>query len=100
VLRSLTGPFSQFYWLWLPEYLSSARGLSLEQLGRVVWIPYPFGGLGNVFGGFLAGRLQKLGSSVDLSRRLPLFTDAIIASSANLVVYIAPSVPLAVTVLA
>ncbi len=34
LLRSLTGPLSQFYWFWLPEYLSTARGLSLEQLGR------------------------------------------------------------------
>ncbi len=100
LLRSLTGPLSQFYWLWLPEYLSSARGLSLEQLGHVVWIPYLFGGLGNVLGGFTAGQLQKHGRSVDLSRRLPLFTGAIIASAANLVVYFAPSVPLAVALLA
>ena len=100
MLRSLTGPLSQFYWLWLPEYLSSARGLSLEQLGHVVWIPYLFGGLGNVLGGFTAGQLQKHGRSVDLSRRLPLFTGAIIASAANLVVYFAPSVPLAVALLA
>jgi ACS family hexuronate transporter-like MFS transporter len=100
LLRSLTGPLSQFYWLWLPEYLSSARGLSLRQLGHVVWIPYLFGGLGNVLGGFMAGQLQKHGRSVDLSRRLPLFTGAIIASVANLVVYFAPSVPLAVALLA
>ena len=99
-LRSLTGPLSHFYWFWLPEYLSSARGLSLEQLGRVVWIPYLFGGLGNIFGGFLAGQLQKSGRSVDLSRRLPLFTGAAIVSAANLVVYFAPSVPLAVALLA
>jgi ACS family hexuronate transporter-like MFS transporter len=99
-LRSLTGPLSHFYWYWLPDYLSSARGLSLEQLGRVVWIPYLFGGLGNVLGGFLAGYLQRRGASVDWSRRLPLFAGAAIASAANLIVYFAPNVPLAVTLLA
>ena len=99
-LRSLTGPLSHFYWYWLPEYLSSARGLSLEQLGRVVWIPYLLGGLGNVVGGFLAGYLQKRGYGVDWSRRLPLFTGAAIAAAANLIVYFAPSVPLAVALLA
>ena len=98
-LRSLTGPLSHFYWFWLPEYLSSARGLSLEQLGRVVWIPYLCGGMGNLLGGFLAGQLQKQGRSVDLSRRMPLFIGAAIASAANLVVYFAPSVPSAVALL-
>ena len=58
-LRSLTGPLSHFYWFWLPEYLSSARGLSLEQLGRVVWIPYLFGGLGNVLGRIHRGATAK-----------------------------------------
>ena len=99
-LRSLTGPLSHFYWFWLPEYLSSARGLSLDQLGRVVWIPYLFGGLGNIFGGFLAGQLQKRGQSVDFSRRFPLFTGALVVSAANLVVYFAPGVGLAVALLA
>lgn len=99
-LRSLTGPLSHFYWFWLPEYLSSARGLSLEQLGRIVWIPYLFGGVGNILAGFIAGQLQKHGRSVDLSRRLPLFTGAAIASAANLVVYFAPGVNSAVALLA
>jgi ACS family hexuronate transporter-like MFS transporter len=100
VLRSLTGPLSQFYWLWLPEYLSSARGLSLAELGRIVWIPYLFGGLGNLFSGYAAGQLQKRGSSVDLSRRLPLFTGALAVAAANFTVYFAPSLPRAVALLA
>jgi MFS transporter, ACS family, hexuronate transporter len=99
-LRSLTGPLSHFYWFWLPEYLSSARGLSLAELGKVVWIPYLFGGLGNVFSGFVAGQLLKRGRSVDFSRRLPLIVGACVVAAANLVVYHAPSVPLVVALLA
>ncbi|MFB3826555.1 MAG: MFS transporter [Bryobacteraceae bacterium] len=99
-LRSLTGPLSHFYWFWLPEYLSSARGLSLADLGRVVWIPYLFGGLGNIFSGYLAGRLLKRGRGVDFSRRLPLVIGALLCASANLVVYWAPNVPWAVALLA
>ncbi len=98
-LRSLTGPLSHFYWFWLPEYLSDARGLSLKQLGEIVWIPYLCGGIGNIFSGWAAGRLQKSGRSVDFSRRLPLFTGALIVSAANMVVYFAPSVSLAVALL-
>ncbi len=100
LLRSLTGPLSQFYWFWLPEYLSTARGLSLEQLGRVVWIPYFCAGLGNVFSGALTGWLQKRGRSVDFSRRLPLFRGALITTAANLCVYAAPTVEAAVALLA
>ncbi len=100
ILRSLTGPLSHFYWFWLPEYLSSARGLSLADMGRVVWIPYLFGGLGNVFSGYVAGLLQKAGRTVDFSRRTPLFAGACLVAAANSVVYFAPTVPVAVAVLA
>jgi ACS family hexuronate transporter-like MFS transporter len=97
--RSLTGPLSHFYWFWLPEYLSSARGLSLGDMGRIVWIPYLFGGLGNVFSGYLAGVLLRMGRTVDFSRRLPLFSGAVIVAGANFVVYFAPSVWMAVVLL-
>jgi ACS family hexuronate transporter-like MFS transporter len=99
LLRSLTGPLSHLYWFWLPEYLSSARGLSLEEMGRVVWIPYLCGGLGNVFSGLLAGELQKRGRGVDFSRRFPLFAGCVIVAAANLIVYFAPDVPLAIALL-
>lgn len=100
VMRSLTGPLSHFYWFWLPEYLSSARGLSLAELGRVVWIPYLFGGIGNVCGGMFAGWLLKRGHSLDFSRRLPLFMGASVVCVANLTVYFAPSVTTVVALLA
>jgi len=98
-LRSLTGPLSHFYWFWLPEYLSSARGLSLAELGRIVWIPYLFAGLGNVFGGALSGWLQKRGRSLDFSRRMPLVLGALMVTPANCTVYFAPSVWTAVALL-
>jgi ACS family hexuronate transporter-like MFS transporter len=99
LLRALTGPLSHFYWFWLPEYLSSARGLSLAEMGRVVWIPYLFGGAGNVFSGWWAGVLQKRKWSIDSSRRIPLFTGAIVVSVANLTVYSAPDLRAALILL-
>lgn len=99
-MRSLTGPLSHFYWFWLPSYLSNARGLSLAQLGRVVWIPYLFGGIGNVCGGMLAGWLQKRGRSIDFSRRLPLLAGASIVAITNLTVYFTPDIATAVALLA
>ena len=99
LLRSLTGPLSHFYWFWLPEYLTSARGLPLGDMGRIVWIPYLFGGLGNVFSGWLAGVLLRWGLSIDSSRRLPLFSGAFLVAASNFAVYFAPSVTAAVALL-
>jgi len=100
ILRSLAGPLSHFYWFWLPEYLSSARGLSLAELGRVVWIPYVFAGLGNMFSGSWSSWLLKRGRSLDFSRRTPLFIGCFIVMVGNLTVYSAPSVGTAIAILA
>jgi ACS family hexuronate transporter-like MFS transporter len=99
VLRALTGPLSHFYWFWLPEYLSTARGLSLAEMGKVVWIPYLFGGAGNLFSGWWAGLLQKRQWSIDSSRRVPLITGALVVTAANLMVYFAPSLAAALALL-
>ncbi len=99
LMRSLTGPLSHFYWFWLPEYFSSARGLSLAEIGRVVWIPYVFIGLGNVTGGLWAGWLLKRGVSLDVGRRVPFCAGAFIAAAANALVFFAPSLATAVVLL-
>ncbi len=99
LMRSLTGPLSHFYWFWLPEYFSSARGLSLAEIGRVVWIPYAFIGLGNVAGGAWAGWMLKRGASLDVARRVPLCTGALIGCVANGLVFFAPDLTTAVALL-
>jgi ACS family hexuronate transporter-like MFS transporter len=39
--RFLVGPVVQFYWYWLPNYLVSARGMTLVAVGALAWLPYP-----------------------------------------------------------
>lgn len=99
LMRSLTGPLSHFYWFWLPEYFSSARGLSLAEIGKVVWIPYVFIGLGNVAGGLWGGWLLRRGMSLDAARRIPLCTGALICAAANSMVFFAPNLATAVALL-
>jgi len=55
--RALTGPVNHFYWYWLPEYLRRERGFSLEQIGVWAGLPYLFGALGNVVGGWISSAL-------------------------------------------
>lgn len=70
--RFLVGPVVQFYIYWLPEYLSSARHMSLASIGAFAWIPFLFGDIGSIGGGWVAGRLLKRGVSVRRTRQITM----------------------------
>ena len=72
LVRALGGPVNHFYWYWLPEYLRRERGFSLEQIGLWAGLPFFFGGLGNVAGGWLSSFLMARGSSADHARKTAL----------------------------
>ncbi len=70
LLRVFTGPLTSFYWYWLPEYLRHGRGMSFLLIGALAWVPYLFGGLGNLLGGFSSDYLMRRGASVDRARKV------------------------------
>ncbi len=70
MLRMIAGPVSQFYIFWLPEYLYRERGLSLASIGLFAWIPFFFGDVGSIGGGWLAGRFIRAGWSVTQARNV------------------------------
>jgi ACS family hexuronate transporter-like MFS transporter len=70
LIRVFTGPLTTFYWFWLPEYLRTGRKMSLEMIGMLAWLPYLFGALGNVMGGFLSDWLVRVTGSVDTARKV------------------------------
>ena len=62
--RSCSDAAWYFYLFWLPGYFQEARGLSLETVGRLLWIPYLAAGVGAVAGAWFeqcadASRLQS-----------------------------------------
>lgn len=67
--RFLTDPVIYFVIFWLPAYLEKERGFDLKMIGRYAWIPYAFGGLGYIGGGWLSGKLTQAGWSVGRSRK-------------------------------
>jgi MFS transporter, ACS family, hexuronate transporter len=67
--RFMVGPVVQFYIYWMPEYLYRERGLTLKSIGLLAWVPYLFGDIGSVSGGWLAGYLIGRGFSVGRARR-------------------------------
>jgi MFS transporter, ACS family, hexuronate transporter len=66
--RMLAGPVVQFYWFWTAEYLYRTRGLSLAQIGMFAWVPFVFGDIGSIGGGWLAGALMRRGVSLHRAR--------------------------------
>ena len=67
--RFFTDPVLYFALFWLPEYLQKERGFDLAMVGKYSWVPYVFGGLGYVFGGWLSGYLMRRGWPLPKARK-------------------------------
>jgi ACS family hexuronate transporter-like MFS transporter len=70
--RVLSDSAWYFYLFWLPNYLSQARGFSLQQIGEFAWIPYLSANIGGVAGGALPGWLMRMGLPVNAARKASL----------------------------
>jgi ACS family hexuronate transporter-like MFS transporter len=62
--RALTDPIWWFYVFWLPQYLSDARGFSLQRIALFAWIPFVAADIGNFTGGIISGYCIRRGVSV------------------------------------
>ena len=60
------------YGAWLPGYLEMERHMSLSRTGLLAAIPFAFGVLGGLSGGWLADRLVARGWSPIASRKWPM----------------------------
>lgn len=89
VARFLTDPVIYFTIFWLPHYLQKERGFDLAMIGKYGWVPYMFGGVGYLFGGWLAGRLLRAGFTVSRARKITMTVGAAMLPAA----IIAPFVP-------
>jgi MFS transporter, ACS family, hexuronate transporter len=67
--RFLSDPVIYFIIFWLPAYLQKERGFGLEDIGKFGWVPYTFGGLGYLIGGWFSGKLISRGWSLPNARK-------------------------------
>jgi ACS family hexuronate transporter-like MFS transporter len=96
--RFLVGPVLQFYWYWMPDYLYTARHLSLRDIGYFSWIPFLMGDLGSVAGGWVAGLLLRGNVSTKRARQVTMYFGAILCL-ASFAVYFVPTVAEALAVI-
>ena len=87
--RFFTDPVIYFVIFWLPEYLHKERGFDLAMVGRYAWVPFLFGDIGYVLGGWLSGRLMRAGWPLPLARKFVMFLGAVVMPAA----IFAPLVP-------
>jgi MFS transporter, ACS family, hexuronate transporter len=66
--RSLTDPIWWFYLFWLPQYLSDARGFSLQRIALFAWMPFVAADIGNFTGGLISGYCIRRGLSAVRAR--------------------------------
>jgi len=62
------------WWLfvgWMPLYLNSEFGFSVEDIGSTIWISYLGGMAGSIIGGWYSGKLMET-KSVDASRKITI----------------------------
>jgi ACS family hexuronate transporter-like MFS transporter len=67
--RALTDPIWWFYVFWLPQYLSDARGFSMQRIAMFAWLPFIAADLGNFTGGLVSGYCIRHGVTVIHARK-------------------------------
>ena len=83
--RVLGDPVWWLYLVWLPLYLSRARGLSLRAIGLSVWVPYLFADAGALFGGWFSGWLIRHGRQPAHARNTAILLATVLAPVGTMV---------------
>ena len=95
LVRFLSDPVIYFVIVWFPAYLQRERGFDLSMIGKYAWVPFVFGDIGYIFGGWISGRFMRAGWSLPKSRKVAMAVGASLLPVAVLVPLV-PSAALAI----
>ncbi len=93
--RFLADPVIYFIIFWFPAYLGKERGFDLAMIGKYAWVPYVFGDIGYVLGGWISSRLIARGWPLPRARKVAMSMGALLLPAAVLAP-LAPSAELAI----
>jgi len=83
--RMITSPVWFFIITWLFLYLNQEYGFNLRDMAMIAWIPFATADVGNIFGGYLSGRLVAKGMSPVNARKRMMLLGAVLMMSSFLV---------------
>jgi ACS family hexuronate transporter-like MFS transporter len=89
--RFVFDPVFYFYMFWIPQFLAKERGLSLEAIGNLFWIPFLTLGISQIFSGNVTDRMVKRGRSSISAKGLMMLLAAAV-TPVSWVVGLAPDV--------
>jgi ACS family hexuronate transporter-like MFS transporter len=75
--RFMFDPVFYFFMFWIPQFLASERGLSLQSIGNLFWIPFLTLSVSQIFGGKLSDVLSKNTNQIAIKQRMLLLAAAI-----------------------
>ncbi|MGI6418847.1 MAG: MFS transporter [Thermoguttaceae bacterium] len=84
LMRFIVDPVFYFYMFWIPKYLSQERGVTLEQIGQVTWIPFLALGISNIAGGWVSDWMIRRGLPALAARRWIMAGAAALTLSSSL----------------
>lgn len=93
--RFFFDPVFYFYMFWIPQYLSRERGLSLDEIGALTWIPFFALGIVNIAAGRVSDLLVTRGWTPRRAR-LTLMLIAALLTPASWLASSAPTPPIAI----
>jgi len=70
--KVLSDPVWYFYTFWIPQYLKSVHGFTLQQIGETAWIPFMTAAIGNMAGGAVFSVLLRFRTSPAMARRIAI----------------------------
>ncbi|MBA9077150.1 MULTISPECIES: MFS transporter [Rufibacter] len=84
-IRFLLDPVFYFIMFWIPKYLNEERGVSFDEVGKLLWIPFLALGLSNMLGGWISDRLVRSNWGVNKARKMVMGVAAALTVSAMMV---------------
>lgn len=87
VTRFLLDPVFYFYMFWIPQYLHQERGASLDEIGRLSWIPFLTLGISSLIGGKVSDQLVRRGWPVIRTRKTVMAGAAFLTPVSILALY-------------
>jgi ACS family hexuronate transporter-like MFS transporter len=80
--KVLSDPVWYFYIFWFPQYLKTARGFTLVEIGKTAWIPFLAADIGNLLGGALSLFFLRRGFAAFGAHRLSVVVFSMLMTAA------------------